>query len=98
MCSRCMEEVRLASQLRGDSASVDVDHLPVDDLATGRSQKAGAAGDVLGSAPATEQRFLHRALLPVFGGLVAPGGANPTRGQAVDADLRRQRLGQTAGE
>ena len=66
--------------------------------AAGEARNAAARATSSGVPQRPRERLARGPLLPVVGSPLAPGGANPARGEAVHADLRGERLGQAARE
>src|SRR5690606_40511723 len=78
--------------------AIDINDLSPHEPGRVGRQQPHHPGDVVGLSPATEKRFLHGTLLPVVGGVCAPGGANPTGGDAVDTHVWGGRFGEAPGE
>src|SRR5436305_33920 len=86
---------RIPAWTRGLSipkAAVDVHDLPGDELRGGGSEEAGGAGHVLRRSPAAGEGLAAGAVLPVLGGLFAPGRFDPAGSEAIDPHLWSERV------
>src|SRR5262245_51846548 len=94
----CKRPIAARPPLLVTKAAVDGNDLAGDEIGRRRGQERGGAGNVLRRAPAAEEGLPRGPRLPVVAGCFAPGRADPTGSEAIDADVRRQRLSQAAGE
>src|ERR1700733_4345164 len=92
--SPCGSRVEAEVCESADGSAVDADHLPSEVVRVRAGQKPGHFGDIFRRSPTFERRLPADSFLPNGARRFAPGGADPSWCDAVDANLGRQADGQ----